>query len=89
MPTMPARILPRTGSLAIARDDGSTEFGMTAEGFGTTAVDYGAGISLLYRFSIPSSFITFSIASTSHGASVETTSAAFSPMKRTSSRRQS
>jgi hypothetical protein len=72
-PLMPsARSLPGTGSLAFARDDGE---------------NYGAGYTRGYLFSIPSSFITFSIASMSHGASFETTSAPLSVMKIMSSRR--
>ena len=47
----------------------------------------GGGITLGYRSSIPSSFITFSIASMSHGASFDTTSAPLSVMKIMSSSR--
>ena len=53
----------------------------------TRAGYYGAGYTLGYLSSIPSSFITFSIASMSHGASFETTSAPLSVMKIMSSSR--
>ena len=58
------------------------------EGFGLAGPGlYGAGYTLGYFFSIPSSFIAFSIASMSHGASFEMTSAPFSVMKIMSSSR--